>query len=55
MSVFNYIIGAIIGGALGFALYKIVGCKTGSCPITSSPYISIGYGALLGLLMAGSK
>jgi uncharacterized membrane protein len=39
------------GGVLGFAYYKLVGCRTGTCPITSSPYISTLYGALLGYLI----
>jgi hypothetical protein len=43
----------VLGGAvLGFAYYRFVGCRTGACPITSSPYISTIYGALIGLLAA---
>jgi hypothetical protein len=43
----------VLGGAiLGFGYYRIVGCRTGTCPITSSPYISTLYGALIGLLAA---
>lgn len=38
----------IIGGLLGYAYYKVVGCSTGACPITSNPYTSVLYGALLG-------
>ena len=44
------------GGLLGFAYYKLVGCRTGSCPITSSPIISTLYGALMGYLIgAGGR
>lgn len=46
------IIGAAIGGALGFLLYKFVGCSSGACPITSKPLNSILYGAVLGLLLS---
>ncbi len=45
------IIGAIIGGLLGFAYYKLVGCSSGSCPITSNPWALIGYGAFVGLMI----
>lgn len=42
----------IAGGALGFLYYKKVGCPTGTCPITSSPYGSTLYGAMLGFLVS---
>jgi hypothetical protein len=45
-----YVVG---GGALGFLYYRIVGCRTGTCPITANPYISTMYGALLGYLLSG--
>jgi hypothetical protein len=42
------------GGALGFAYYRFIGCSSGTCPITSNPYISTAYGAMMGLLMSRS-
>jgi hypothetical protein len=45
------IIGVIVGGILGYLLYRFVGCKTGTCIITSKPWSSILYGMLLGLLL----
>jgi hypothetical protein len=50
----RFIIGAVIGGALGFAFYKFVGCSTGACPLTSNPVISTVYGSVLGALLASS-
>lgn len=47
------IISTIIGAGLGFAYYKFVGCKSGACPITSNPYISTLWGALIGFLVTG--
>jgi hypothetical protein len=41
----------IVGGGIGFAYYKFIGCRTGVCPITSNPWISTLYGALIGALM----
>lgn len=38
----------IIGAIAGYLYYYFIGCTTGSCPIQSNPYISTGYGALIG-------
>ncbi|MCS7338739.1 MAG: DUF6132 family protein [Verrucomicrobiae bacterium] len=52
--ILRIVIGAVVGGVLGFAYYKLVGCSTGACPLTSNPWISSIYGALLGALIGGS-
>ena len=41
------------GAAVGFAYHKIVGCRSGACPITANPYISTIYGALVGFFAGG--
>jgi len=33
---------------LGYLHYVYIGCASGTCPISSNPYVSTGYGALLG-------
>jgi len=43
-------LGVVIGGLIGFAYYYFIGCKSGTCAITSSPVISTLYGVVLGLL-----
>ena len=45
------IIGVIIGALTGFLYWKFVGCKSGSCAITSNPYNSTIYGAAMGGLI----
>ena len=40
----------ILGGAVGFTYYYFIGCKSGTCAITSSPVNSTLYGVLLGAL-----
>lgn len=52
--ILRMIIGAVIGGLLGFVYYKKIGCSTGTCPITSSRYGSIIYGAIIGLALTSS-
>ena len=43
---------AVIGGGLGFAYYYFIGCLGGSCPISSNPYLTTGYGLGAGLFLA---
>ncbi len=52
--ILRIIIGILVGGGLGFAGYKFVGCSSGICPLTSNPVISTIYGAVLGALLATS-
>jgi hypothetical protein len=42
----------IVGAAGGYLFYRFVGCKSGACPITGSPWLSTIYGALLGAMFA---
>jgi len=42
----------LVGALLGFAYYYYIGCVSGTCPITSSPYVSTIYGGLLGGLLS---
>jgi hypothetical protein len=42
----------VLGGAVaGYLYYRVVGCRSGACPITSSPIISTLYGAAMGFLL----
>ncbi len=44
---------ALGGAAAGYLYYRFVGCTTGTCPISSNPYLSMGYLAVVGLLISG--
>ncbi len=45
------LIGAVVGGIGGYIYYIKVGCTSGSCPITSNPWLSIIWGVLFGYLL----
>ncbi len=45
------IAGIFTGAIGGYLYYHFIGCNSGACPITSNPYISIIYGALIGYLV----
>jgi hypothetical protein len=48
------IIGAVIGAAVGYAMYRFTGCRTGACPLSANPYIAmLVWGAMGALVMAG--
>ena len=42
---------AVVGAIAGFLYYRLVGCASGACPITSNPYISTVYGGVIGTLI----
>lgn len=49
---------AILGGlgaVAGFGYYYYVGCASGTCAITSNPYISTAYGMLMGTLLVNNQ
>ena len=41
------IFGIVIGGILGYLYYKLIGCYSGTCAITSNPVNSTIYGAIV--------
>lgn len=48
------LLGVVLGSLAGYAYYYYVGCKTGTCTITSSPFNSTVYGAVMGALLLSS-
>ncbi len=48
-------LGLVIGGALGYAYHRVVGCSTGACPLTATPLRGIVYGAVMGLIWATAR
>lgn len=46
---------ALLGGVGGYAYYYYIGCISGTCAITSNPYISTGYGMVIGALLINNS
>jgi hypothetical protein len=40
-----------LGGLGGFLYWKLIGCSSGTCPITSKWHVSILYGMIMGWLI----
>ncbi len=49
------LLGLAVGGVLGYVYQRLVGCSTGTCPLTATPLRAITYGAVMGLLWAAAK
>jgi len=50
------VLGAVAGGLVGFLYYKLVGCRSGACPIAGNPWVSTAWWALIGgLFLSGFK
>jgi hypothetical protein len=45
------IAGVFIGALTGYLYYYFVGCSSGTCAITSKPFNSSAYGAVMGGLI----
>jgi hypothetical protein len=49
------LLGLAVGGVLGLGYQKLVGCTTGTCPLTATPLRTVIYGGVMGLIWAFSK
>jgi hypothetical protein len=47
-------LGIIAGALFGFLYFYFIGCKAGSCAITSDPFMSTITGGLLGFFITSS-
>ena len=51
-NIYRRVLPVFAGALLGYAYYYYIGCVSGTCAITSNPYISTLYGAVIGLLLS---
>jgi hypothetical protein len=45
----------VVGAGLGLAYWRLVGCTTGSCPLTANWHTSTLFGGLIGMLAAPAR
>jgi hypothetical protein len=50
----HVLVSTLGGAAFGYGYYRLVGCRSGVCPLTSSAVRSTLYGAFMGLLASAS-
>jgi len=43
----------VIGALAGYGYHRIIGCRSGACPITANPVMSTVWGALAGFFASG--
>ena len=48
---FRLFLGLFAGAVVGLIYWKFVGCHSGTCPLTSNPYKTVGIYALMGGLL----
>lgn len=48
------VLGLVLGALGGYLYWRYVGCASGTCPITASPWTSTAWGAAIGGLLASS-
>lgn len=49
------VVAGALGALAGYAYYYYIGCMSGTCPITSNPFISTLYGTVVGVLLINGK
>lgn len=48
-----HLAGGAIGAIAGYLYWSFIGCSSGTCPITSSPVMSVIWGTIMGALLFG--
>jgi hypothetical protein len=49
------VLSGVFGGLAGYGWHKLVGCKSGGCPITANPYFSTLWGAAIAVILAAGR
>lgn len=49
------LIGVVLGAVIGAVIGYVGKCTTGTCPLTSNPYLGAFFGAVIGILAVSLK
>jgi len=49
------VLSVFFGALAGLAYQRVVGCRSGHCPITANPWTSALYGAVVGFIASGGR
>ena len=47
--------GALVGAAVGYAVYRFIGCRTGTCILVGNPVVPTVMFGVMGAMMAAGK
>jgi hypothetical protein len=48
-------IGGLIGGIIGLGIWYFGKCTAGTCPLTTTPVITVSMGVLIGVMLSARK
>lgn len=49
------VIGGVIGGVIGLGIWYLGRCTAGTCPLTSTPVITVLMGMIIGVMLSARK
>jgi hypothetical protein len=49
------VVGALVGAAIGYAVFRFIGCRSGACILIGNPVVPTVMFGVMGALMAAGK
>jgi hypothetical protein len=54
-AVLRIALGAAVGAGIGFGAYALIGCRTGTCPLTANPFVAMTIWGLMGAMVMAAR
>ena len=49
------VLGAVAGAAIGYLTDRFIGCRTGTCPLTSNPWTAMLVWSIVGAIVTAGR